>query len=115
MRRKYALDQLRSMLVGKRWCDFKKPKAYKSHRFLSVKNVYFTLVLTKFMLRPALRIKADGQFVVLQFIPKSLLEEYKTDFNLTERWNMYTGYVLTDDTWNKMEANEPVEAAQNVA
>ena len=112
MRRKHTLDQLRSMLVGKRWEDFKKPKAYKYQRVLNVGHVFFTLRVTKFLLRPVMEVRAEGQRVALQIIP------YETHENLCmyylaydqARWRNAVhsfGYIRAED-------NEPVEAAQQV-
>jgi hypothetical protein len=113
MRRKYTLDQLRGLLRGKRWEDFKKPRAYKYSRILNVGQVFFTLRVTKFLLRPVMEVRSEGQRVALQVIPIEAYENLCRYYlaygqarwrNAVHSW----GYIRAED-------NEPVEAAQDVA
>jgi hypothetical protein len=111
MRRKYTLDQLRSMLVGKRWCDFKRPKDYRDFRILCIHGVFFTCALTKFMLRPALRIRSQGQLVVLQYLDATdNFENCRFDFARDKIWQYRNRFIIT-----QVEGYEPVEAAQDIA
>ena len=100
------------MLVGKRWSDFKSPKAYKYNRVLNVGEVFFTLRITKFLLRPVLRVTANGQLVVLQRIDQGTFGDLTAALRVDQaNWVLETkhlGYIRAED-------NEPVEAAQDVA
>ena len=112
MRRKYTLDQLRAMLVGHQWSQFKRPKAYKYCRVLYTNGVFFTLRPRMFLLRPALEIRADFRTVVLQLISRKDFEEVKCYLHMNHQWwsarMAHLGYIRVED-------NEPVEAAQDIA
>jgi hypothetical protein len=74
-----TVDQLRFMLAGKHWSDFRRRKAYKKCRVLNVGPTFFTLTLTTFMLRPCLRIRAQEQLIALQYIDPDLYNRLLRD------------------------------------
>jgi hypothetical protein len=116
MKHRYTTHQLRHMLAGKRWSDFKRPKAYKYNRVLNVGQVFFTLRIAKFLLRPSLQVRADGQLVVLQFIEPACYELLSRSLRWSsggwewESQTLYLGYIVNTD-----EDHEPVQVTQDVA
>lgn len=115
MRRKYTLDQLRSMLVGRRWVEFhrsKHPQTKKDRRLICVNDVFFSCYVTKHLLRPCLEVRAQGHFVAMRLIDEGLYEYLMDDLTSDLRWQHLdqVGYII-----NRIEGYEPVEAAQDVA
>jgi hypothetical protein len=111
-RSKYTLDQLRSMLVGKKWSEFKRPKAYKYCRVLCIKGVFFTLRPRIFLLRPMLEVRADSQTVIFQLVSPETHFAVKAYLHTEHKYwsQVFTdlGYIIT-----RIEGYEPVEATQD--
>lgn len=72
----YAMERLRSMLEGWHWASFKRkqpaPNGSKKRkaRYLFIDGVWFTAFEDQGLGPASLKVKAQGQMVVLRFITK---------------------------------------------
>ena len=91
--RKYTLAELRHLLKGKRWTDFKIRqnigwrRGRKQRRWLCINGVFFGAYVDKGLGPPSLKIKAKGQIAVLKFIPVKTYDYLKANIYDELRWN----------------------------
>jgi hypothetical protein len=86
---KPSVDELRHMLKGKKWSDFKLRMNYKKQsakRFYNAGHLFFRAQLVRYASRPALKVTACNQIVVLKFITENLYKRLTIHFESDVQW-----------------------------
>jgi hypothetical protein len=92
-KKRLTLEQLRHKLEGRSWSDFTirrinhGSRKKRIRRWLCVEGVFFGAYVDQGLGAPSLKVKAQGQIVVLKFIEPRLYDYLSGDTSSGLRWH----------------------------